>query len=513
MRTRKSLRNIAVTFGLQGLSILVSFFARQYFIARLGTSYLGLNGIFENVLSMLSLAELGFSTAFMFALFKPIAEDDRARIVALMGMFRKVYGIIGAIIFGAGLAVIPLLHLFIKTDIDFSSVILYYVLYLSAVSVTYLFSYKKTLLIANQDKYITSIVTYSAFCLLNGAQVLLLRLTGSYALFLGALIVTNLSEGIIVNAVSNRRYAYLKEIPAGIVPKEDRAFIKRNVRALFIHRIGGVVIDGTDNIVISAYVGLTQVGIYSNYLLALNAVSIVLGQIFSALTASVGNLGVTDNKKRYYEVYNVGLYVNALLFMSLASVLWFVVDDFVVWLGSPALLDRTALAVVLVNFLINGMRRITASYREAQALYWYDRYKPIAESIVNLGVSVWLAQTIGIAGVFIGTLVSLLLTSFWVEPYILFKYGFGLKLREYFKKYALYLLVGGLSFAAVLGLRSLWRFEPTLLAFIAESALYMLAAVAVFLLCTWRTAECRELRGILSAYARRLRRKPEGRNG
>ena len=110
MRTRKSLRNIIVTFGLQGLSILVSFFARQYFIARLGMSYLGLNGIFDNVLSMLSLAELGFSTAFMFALFKPIADDDRPRISALMRYFRKIYLIIGAVIFVAGLAAVPLLQ-------------------------------------------------------------------------------------------------------------------------------------------------------------------------------------------------------------------------------------------------------------------------------------------------------------------------------------------------------------------------------------------------------------------
>ena len=499
MRTQKSIRNIVVTFSLQGLSILVSFFARQYFIARLGMSYLGLNGIFDNVLSMLSLAELGFSTAFMFALFKPIADGNHARIRALMRYFRRVYLIIGSVILAAGLAVIPLLRLFITTEIPMSDVRLYYILYLAAVSVTYLFSYKKTLLIACQDKYVSSVITYTAFCILSGAQVLLLFLTGSYTWFLAALLVSNLLEGLITNAVSDRRYGFLREGTSEPVPEEDRSFIARNVRALFFHRIGGFVISGTDNIVISAFIGLMQVGVYSNYLLALNALNIVLSQVFAGLTASVGNLGVEDNKKRYYEVYCAGLFVNALLFIPLAAVLWFVADDFVLWLGSPALLDRTSLACVLIVFVLNGMRRITASYREAQALYWYDRYKPIAESVINLGVSIWLAQEIGMAGVFVGTLVSLLTTSFWVEPYVLYKFGFSRKLREYFLKYFLYILAGAVSFAAVWGVSSFIHFGTSLLAFIADSALYGLVAFGVFVLLTFKTAESREIRVILSS--------------
>jgi O-antigen/teichoic acid export membrane protein len=497
MRTKKSLRNITVTVALQCLSILVSFFARQYFIARLGTEFLGLNGIFDNVLSMLSLAELGFSTAFMFALFRPIAEDDRVKIRLLMKFYRKVYAAVGAVIFLAGLAVIPFLHLFITTVIPSADVIRYYVLYLAAVSVTYLFSYKKTLLIAYQDKYVTSVITYSVFCVLSLVQVLLLYLTGSYALFLAAVITANLCEGIITNAVSDRRYAHLRERCREPVPKEDKAFIAKNVRALFIHKVGGVVISGTDNIVISVFVGLTQVGLYSNYLLVVNAINIIVNQVFTGITASVGNLGTTDDKARYYEVYRVGLYVNALLFIPITIVLWFVVNDFItVWIGGDFVLDSLVLGVILMNFFINGMRRITITYREAQGLYWYDRYKPIIESVINLGVSILLARLIGMAGVFIGTLVSLLATSFWVEPLVLYKHGFGVRLREYFKKYALYVLAGAVSFGAVLALDSVLRLPPSWPAVIGEAVAYGLASVAVFVLLTFRTAEFREIRHI-----------------
>lgn len=497
MRVRKSLRNIVVTFTLQCLSILISFFARQYFITRLGAGYLGLNGIFDNVLSMLSLAELGFSTAFMFALFKPIADDDRGRIRILMSYFRKVYNIVGMVVFAAGLAVIPFLHLFIRTDISFSNVILYYILYLAAVSLTYLFSYKKTLLVAYQDKYITSIITYSVFCVLNAAQVFLLYLTGSYTLFLTAVIVSNLAEGLIVNAVSDKKFSFIKEKCTEPIPREDKAFIAKNVRALFIHRIGGVVINGTDNIVISAFVGLTQVGVYSNYLLIINAINLIVNQVFTGISASVGDLGTRDEKARYYQVYCVGLYINALLFVSITVVLWFVIGDFIsVWIGAPYVLDRTVLALILANFFINGMRRITATYREAQGLYWYDRYKPIAESVINLGISIALAKSIGMAGVFIGTLVSLIITSFWVEPYVLYKYGFSRSLRQYFKKYLRYCLIGVFCFGAVYFADCRLQFPLTFLTVVVKSIIELFAAIFVFIGCTIWTDEFREVRRI-----------------
>ncbi len=226
------------------------------------------------------------------------------------------------------------------------------------------------------------------------------------------------------------------------------------MRALFSHRIGGVVINGTDNLVISYFIGLTQVGIYANYLMVTNALVMFTGQVFAGILASVGDLGTTNDKKRYYEVYRVGLYVNALMFMTLTAVLWFVLGDFIsVWFhsvegGDRLRLDGLTLALILAVFLVNGMRRITLTFREAQGLYWHDRYKPIFEAAINLAVSIVLAIKIGLPGVFVGTLASLLATSFWVEPYVLYKHGFGVKLREYFKKYAFYLLAGAAGFAS-----------------------------------------------------------------
>ena len=303
MRTKKSIKNIVITLTLLSLYTVIAFFERQYFIAKLSTDYLGLHGVFENILSMLSLAELGFSTALMFALFKPIAEGDEERIRVLLKFFRKVFWLVGTVIFVAGLAVIPFLHQLIFSKVDQSavpadSIVLYYVLFLASISMTYLFSYKKILINAYQDKYVASIITYSVQGLMRIITVLILFLTGNYTFYLTVLIVFNLLEGLIANIVSNRRYGFIKKKTDAVLTREDKSFISKNVRALFYHRVGGVVINGTDNLVISYFIGLAQVGIYANYLMVTNAVNIFAGQIFTGILASVGNLGTTDNKKR-----------------------------------------------------------------------------------------------------------------------------------------------------------------------------------------------------------------------
>lgn len=498
MRTKKSLRNVLVTVELQVVSILIGFFVRQYFIRSLGTSYLGLNGLFDNVLSMLSLAELGFSTAIMFFLFKPIAENDQYQIKILMNYFKKIYTGIGLIIFTVGIFIIPALPIFVKTEFKFREVVIYYIIYLAATSVTYLFSYKKTLLIAYQEKYITSIITYTLFILLNLCQILILNFTHNYFFFLAAMLTFNLFEGLLVNYITNKKYPFIKDAIKDTISKGQKAEIIKNVKALFNHRIGGVVINGTDNLVIAAYVGLSHVGIYSNYYLIINAINIIIGQVFAGIAASVGNLSTTDNKKRLYEIYNIGLYINALIFITVTIILWFLMSDFIrVWIGTEYVMSNAVVIVILVNFLINGMRRITIIYRDSLGLYWYDRYKPFIESIINLVVSIILAQIIGIAGVFIGTLVSMVLTSFWVEPYVVYKYGFGIKLRQYFRKYAFYGFIGSISFAAVFFVNNLVYLKLSVFSLIVRGILYFIMVIAIFTLGTVRTAEFTEIKRII----------------
>ncbi|UOO37043.1 hypothetical protein IZU99_07135 [Oscillospiraceae bacterium CM] len=511
MRTRKSLRNVVVTLLLQALTILVTFFTRQYFIRNLGADYLGLNGVFSNVLSILAMSEMGFATAFLVVLFRPIAEKDEARIRALMGYFRRLYNRVGLFIFFAGLAVIPAFPLFVHSPIPGRDVTVYYMLYLAAMSATYFFSYNKTLLVAYQDKYLTAVIAYLVYIFLNALQVTLLILYHNYYLYLTALLLCNLLEGVVVTLVTRKKHPYMKAQARETVDGETKKSISKSVRALFLHGLGGAAVSGTDNIIIAAFVSVVAVGFYSNYNLVLIALSTIIGQAFAALTASVGDLSVTDNQKRMYEVYGIGLYLNALVVITATVILYFVIDDFVaLWAGASYVLDRATVVVILVCFLLNGMRRITMSFRDSQGLFWHDRYKPLVEAAVNLVLSVVLAIRFGIVGVFLGTLGSLLVTSFWVEPYILYKHGFHRPFVDYFKRYLLYLALGALAFIPLVFLDEALGPGGTYLVIIGKSALYGTITAAIFVLGTIRSDAFAGLQKIVRGFVASRLQKGQG---
>lgn len=498
MRIEKSLKNVAVAFVFQAVGILISFFSRQYFIMILGLDYLGLNGLFGNILSMLSLAELGFSTAMMFLLYKPIAEQKEHEIRLLMKFFKKIYLVVGLAIFVIGLLIIPFLQTFVESSYHLNEIIVYYIAYLAATSISYLFTYKSILLVAYQDKYLSTTITYSVFIVLNIGQIIVLYLTGSYLLYLILMLLFNLLEGILVNIIVNRRYPFIRIPVKENIQKSQKAEIVKNVKALFIHRVGGVVINGTDNLIIASFVSLSAVGYYSNYYLIINALNILIGQIFTGVTASVGNLGATDDKRRLYEVYLVGLYMNAFIYYTSTIIVWFLVQDFItIWVGPEYIMSSGVVIIILANFLVNGMRRITMVFRDSLGLYYYDRHKPLIESAINLVVSILLVKNFGLLGVFLGTLISMLTTSFWVEPYILYKYGFEQGLRDYILKYLRYFIIGAFGFLAIFLVNNLWMIKLSLMTLILKGCLFLLLLIGIFMIGTIKTDEFAELKYIV----------------
>lgn len=513
MRTEKSLRNIFVAVFFQILAILISFFARQVFIRSIGAQYLGLNGLYSNILQMLSLAEMGFATSILYRLYQPIADNNIPKIKALMAYFKKIYIRVGLTILVLGMAFLPFLDLLIRSGSEISHAKLYYVLFLLATVSTYFFSYKATLILANQDKYITTIIRYSVYILMTLSQMAVLVVYKSYLFFLVLMLGFNILEGIFVHAVANRRHPYLTESTDEAVEDEEKSLIKKNVLALFFHNIGGAVINSTDNIIISAYLGLQTVGVYSNYYMIFNAVGIVLGQIFKSITASVGNLSAGQDKKRLYEVFCMGLYVNAFLFSVCASIIYYTGGDFVaLWVGPRFVLDSVVFAVLVIIFYINGMRRITLVYRESLGLFWYDRFKPLAEGTLNIAISITLVKRMGLSGVFLGTLISMLLTSFWVEPYIVYKYAFEQSVRDYVKKYAMYMAAAVAVFAAVhlsIGLMAPSGIfgTTTIFRLLGRQALIGVISGIVFLTATVKTREVAMLTDVLRGVLGRRNQK------
>lgn len=442
-RTENSIINSAMSIVTQVLTVVLNFAVKTVFIKMLNDEYLGVNGLFTNIITMLSLADLGIGIAIPYSLYKPLAKKDEHKINVLMNFYKKVYTIIGIAVLLIGLSLTPFLGLIIK-DIpkNVPHLSLIYILFVIHSASSYFFVYKKFLIDSDQKGYITSRIIFTFSTLLSIIQIILLVTTKNYILFLLSSIILVIIQNIYISSKANKLYPFIKNKTDEKLEKEDMEGIKKNVSSLFIYKVGTVIMNGTDNIIISKFIGLIIVGFYSNYVLIINSITTVLNQIFNAITSSIGNLVVTTNKKRSKEVYDNLNFANFWLYALFGVCIIVLINPFInIWIGKKYVMGFSIVFLLVLNFYVLGMQSVTNSFRNAYGLFWIAKYRPIIMVIINIVISVVLVQFIGIEGVLIGTLISRLLTTAWLDPYIVHKYGFEISPKSYYVDYLKYLVI------------------------------------------------------------------------
>lgn len=439
-RMINTIRNTAVGVVAQLIVIFLNFINRTIFIRYLGAEYLGLNGLFSNILSMLSLAELGIGVAISFSLYKPLAENDFRKIKALMNFYQLAYRIIGVVILILGLCLIPFLDYLIKDRPDIPHFTLIYILFLTNTVVSYFFTYKRSLLSADQKEYINS-VNRTIFAIIQCfGQILVLLFTRNYLLYLTVVIICTLGSNIRISYQCNKMYPYLKKNKERLTKDETKLLLKY-VAAQMSHKVGGIAVSGTDNILTTSLVsgGLVIVGLYSNYLLLINTIKSIITMFFTAVTASVGNLNAESNAEKSKEVFNKMFFLNMCFYGTTANCIFNLANDFIrLWIGEDYMLSTGIVIIIVINYYVSGMRQTCQTYNTTLGLFWNDRFKPWIEAAINLISSVALIRYFGFMGVLLGTLISTVTTSFWVEPFILYKHSFKIRLRDYFIRYGQY---------------------------------------------------------------------------
>lgn len=442
-RTENSIINSAMSIVTQVLTVVLNFAVKTVFIKMLNDEYLGVNGLFTNIITMLSLADLGIGIAIPYSLYKPLANKDEHKINVLMNFYKKVYTIIGIAVLLIGLSLTPFLGLIIK-DIpkNVPHLSLIYILFVIHSASSYFFVYKKFLIDSDQKGYITSRIIFTFSTLLSIIQIILLVTTKNYILFLLSSIILVIIQNIYISSKANKLYPFIKNKTDEKLEKEDMEGIKKNVSSLFIYKVGTVIMNGTDNIIISKFIGLIIVGFYSNYVLIINSITTVLNQIFNAITSSIGNLVVTTNKKRSKEVYDNLNFANFWLYALFGVCIIVLINPFInIWIGKKYVMGFSIVFLLVLNFYVLGMQSVTNSFRNAYGLFWIAKYRPIIMVIINIVISVVLVQFIGIEGVLIGTLISRLVTTAWLDPYIVHKYGFEISPKSYYIDYLKYLVI------------------------------------------------------------------------
>lgn len=441
-RTKNAFLNISSNLIVQILKTVLNFITRTIFIYCLGKEALGLNGLFTNILSMLSIAELGMGTAINFSLYEPLAKKDKYKISSLMSFYRKAYRTIGFVVAILGILLIPFLK-YLITDINsIKDVYIIYLLYLANTVSTYFISYKETLINADQKNYKLTKINTIFLILLNIFQIIILLIFKSFILYLEIQFIVQFVQRVVTNAYVTREYKNINFKTKQKVGETELKIIVKNVKAMFFHKIGEYCINSTDNLIISAFINISTVGLYSNYLTVFSLLNSFIIMFFNNLTSSLGNLLVTESNEKKCEIYKKMDFIGFLMYGSCSVILINVFNDLITfWIGNEYCIDFLVVLAMVISFYITGMRVAPATIKSSAGLYDIDKFTPIIQSIVNLIVSIVLVQYIGLLGVIIGTIVSSLIVPSWQRPYIVYKHILNKPFKEYISSYLKRLLL------------------------------------------------------------------------
>ncbi|MDD4808764.1 MAG: oligosaccharide flippase family protein [Bacilli bacterium] len=440
MRIEKTMKNIVYNIANTFMVTILKFISRTIFIKTLGITYLGINGLLLNVLSLLSIAELGIGAAISFSLYKPLAEKNKKLIDALMSFYRKAYMYIGYIILIVGLILMFFLEYIIKDSGNISNLKLIYFIYLMATVIPYYFSYKETLIIADQNGYKLVPINFIFTIATTTFQIIVLLLYKNYILYLLVQLIITFIQRIFINYYINKKYDAINFKSKEKIPTDELKTIKKNIKALIIHKIADYSIYSTDNIIISSFISVTVVGMYSNYGMIIGMVNMFVILIFNGATSSFGNLIVEGNKTKQTDIFKKFDFLGFWIYGFTSICLLLLLNDFItLWIGKEYLLGSSIVIVLCLNNYLVGMRTTFNVVKSAAGLYDKDKHITIIHSIANLIISIILVQYIGLLGVFLGTILSGLISQIF-KPFIIYRELFNEKITSYFKRQFKYII-------------------------------------------------------------------------
>ena len=497
MRTRYSIINVLVNIGGQFLTMLLSFINRMVFIRCLSAEYLGVNGLFTDVLSILNFAELGIGTAMVFSMYEPAARDDEQKLARLMNLYKWMYRAVAVSVLLFGLVLLPFLPYLINGGEGIEHITLIYMIYVLGSASSYLLSYKNSIYQAYQKGYICAGWSMACECIKTVSQITVLLLTRNFILYLAVQQAIQFLPNIMVSCMVDKEFPYLKECHE-LPEREERNGILKNIGAMSMHKLSTIIVRNTDSLLMSSFIGLATVGLYSNYRLVINALNNLMGKFAVAFSGSISNFAVMENSDRLYKIYKEMDFMFFVMSAYLTGGLMMLFNPFITMLfGGRYCFPMTTVMVIVAEFYITRMRQTNLLFREVMGLFWNDRYKAVAESIINLVVSLALVQRYGVVGIIGGTIISSLCTCVWVEPYIFLKYGvqdaWQKKLRAYFAEY----LKRAMIVAAVSAAAMLWvkRFPVgNFGVFVLDGLLYTAVFAGVIVLLYRRSVEYTELK-------------------
>ena len=446
-------RNMAANAVSSCIKLLFPFLNRTLFLWLLGPAYLGLNGLFASILGVLMLAELGFGTAVGCSMYKPVADDDRELLCAYLKFFRNVYRWVGAVIFFGGLTLLPfldrLVHGTVPPDIDLH--VLYVIHLVNTAASYFLFAYRGVVLGAHHRNDVVTNIRTGVSVAQYVAVFLILLVTRNYYHYILATVVFTVVQNVLLVTASRRLFPDIE--PRGSLPPDIRRRVVSDVKSIFMHKVGGVITNSTDNLVISAFLGLVAVAAYGNYYYVVTSVAGLVAVVYSSMTGGFGNKIYTESKAENFRLFMRMNRLSMVVVMFCAAMMSAMYQPFMgVWVKGDPVLMRHALTPVLMvlYFYIMQSRQVLLAFKSAASLWKQDRWKPIVAGAVNLGSNVlfvlFLPDAYKLDGVIFSTIIGFVLIQIPWESHVVFTSFFGkTEARAYWRSYA-----GSAAFAVVL---------------------------------------------------------------
>lgn len=431
-RTKKSIVNIAGNLTQQIVAIILNFVSRTVFIRTLGVEYLGIKGLFSDILGLLSMVDLGLNTAMIYSFYKPLAEKDERKISALTTFYKKIYNIIALLAGAAGIALTPFVRYIVNTERDIPNLEIYFLFSVAGIVASYLWVYKTSILTADQKNYYISRIQIVTTFIKTILQICVLCLFESYAAYLALGVAFNCITNIIASKKSERLYPYIRK--KEVLNKREKRAIFSTLKSVFIFKISSVLINATDNTLISVIVGTVAVGYYSNYLMINTKLIALFSLFFTSITASIGNLIMREDSKKKYEIFACE---QAISFMFCGVIvpcyIGLINDLIIVWLGREFCLSNIVVFMVALNLYMSCAMQPLWSYREATGLYTKTKWVMAVCAALNIVLSIALGIHLGVAGILLASVISRVVTYVWYEPKLLFGIYFERSSAVYFR--------------------------------------------------------------------------------
>ena len=490
MRIKKSFLNTSASTLVYMIRAILLFAVRIVFVKTLDKIYLGVDSLFTNILTILSIADLGISTAINYCLYKPLSDKNYKKVSAIMSFYKKIYNILGIIVLVIGLLGIPFLKFIIKEHID--DLYLIYLIYLFTTVITYFISYKDALLTADQNYYKSSLIIAFTYILMYFFRIAFLYLLPNFIIFALIQLIMIIIQRILVNRYITKEYSQVDFDSKDKLTKKEQKEIFLNVKSLFINKVGGYLVNGTDNIIISSLsnLGVVSVALYANYYSITGTLDTVLSKAISSITSSFGDLAINEDEKVQENVFDIIQFISFFVFGLLSIGFMFLLSLLIkICFGADFELGYFTVLIISLNFYFVGVIRPLDMVKEATGFYKQDRYANLIQAAINIVLSIILGKIYGLFGVVLATLLSTLLVPLWNRPYITYKYVFNKKPYKFLLKQLTYFITAVIAYGIIYYITKGIVFNNNIIQFIIKGIVISVLYFVIISLIYCRTKE------------------------